>query len=438
MDRYRHETRRGILPFMKIYLSKFILPISSDPIEDGGLAVQKDRIVRCGSAAELTKEFPGAKTEDLKDAVILPGLVNAQCQLELNHAPPYDPLAFTLPSGESHFIQWLIQLSQPKDSLKPNENRSALEEGLQSLLQDGVTAAGDHTTYEGAFPCYQASGLRITGYAEVMNLNRKLSQDRFESALAWIDEVIATESSRPRVRAGLAPYAPYTLSKNLLKIFFQHLKQLGISVQIHTSLSFAEMEFFYDSKGETADALFPYLGWGEQLPPAHQKTPIQYLNSIDFLQVKPTLVGCVHLGPTDLKLAANSGACVVARPRVDSTLRLGRSPLRKILAEKIPVGLGSGSLACNTSLSIWDEMRTALDLSASDPEPLTGEEVLKMATLGGAHALGRQKEIGSLEKGKFADFIVLKAPEGANLSQLSERLVREGSGDKILRRFIGG
>lgn len=423
---------------MKLFCSKIILPIASDPLEGGALAVEKDRIVSCGTLAELSREFPGAPVEEFKNAAILPGLINAQCQLELNHAPPYDPLAFTLPSGESHFIQWLIQLSQYQDSLKVHEKRNALEAGLKNLLHEGVTAAGDHTTYEGAFPCYVESGLRITGYAEVMNLNRKLSQDRFESALAWIDEVIADQAHGLRVRAGLAPYAPYTLSKNLLKIFFEHLKQLKISVQIHASLSFAEMEFFYDSKGEIADALFPHLGWAEQLPPAYQKTPIQYLNSIDFLQVKPTLVGCVHLGPTDLALASRSGASVVVRPRVDSTLRLGRSPLRKILAEKIPVGLGSGSLACNSSLSIWEEMRTALELSARDPEPLKGEEVLKMATLGGAFALGRQNEIGSLEKGKFADFIVVRIDEGVSSSDVAEHLARSGGAEKILKRYIGG
>ena len=423
---------------MKIFLSKFIFPISSDPIEGGALAVEKDLIVKCGGAAELRREFPNAEIVDLKDAAILPGLVNAQCQLELTHAPPYDPADFALPNGETRFVDWLIRVSQYQDSLKPHEKRSALEQGLNSLLHEGVTAAGDHTTYEGAFPSYKASGLRINGYAEVMNLNRKLSQDRFESALAWVDEVIAAGDSSSRVRAGLAPYAPYTLSKNLLKILLQHLKQLKIPVQIHTSLSFSEMEFFYDSKGEIADALFPYLGWGEQLPPPHQKTPIQYLNSIEFLQLKPTLVGCVHLGPTDLALAAQGGASVVVRPRVDATLRLGRSPLRKILKEKIPVGLGSGNLACNSSLSPWEEMRAALDASAADVEPLKADEVLRMATLGGAFALGRQKEIGSLDKGKFADFLVLRIEEDASPLTLADHVVRTGNGEKILKRFIGG
>jgi cytosine/adenosine deaminase-related metal-dependent hydrolase len=250
-----------------------------------------------------------------------------------------------------------------------------------------------------------------------------------------VDEVMALD--HPKIRAGLAPYAPYTLSKNLLKIFYQHIKQLQISLQIHASESFAEMEFFYDSKGDIANILFPYIGWGENLPPPHQKTPIQFLNDIEFLQVKPALAGCVHLGPTDLALIANSGSSVIHCPRSNETLNVGRAPLRKILSQKIPVALGSECRACNSNLSIWEEMRAARDLE-TEGEPLSSEELLKMATWGGARALNLDKEIGSLEKGKWADFLVLEGPSGADLSNVLDRVVREGEGKKVLKRWVGG
>jgi cytosine/adenosine deaminase-related metal-dependent hydrolase len=421
---------------MKLYLSKFILPITADPIENGALVVDKNRIRDCGPASEILAKYPKAEREDLGNTVLLPGLINAHCHLELTHASNYLYASYEDPSGEFNFIRWLIDLSKYQDALKPEDKRKALQEGLSSLRYSGTTTVGDLTTYEGAFTCYQESGLRVVTYPELLNINQKQSQDRFESALAFVDEVIATD--HPKIRAGLAPYAPYTLSKNLLKIFYQHLKQLNIPVQIHTSMSFAEMEFFYDSKGDIANILFPHIGWGDHLPPPHKKTPIQYLHSIEFLQGRPALVGCVHLGPTDLALIAHSKASIVYCPNVNETLQLGRAPIRKILKEKIPVGLGSDHLGCNSSLSVWDEMRKALELSQKENEPLTAEEVLTMATWGGAYNLGKEKEIGSLDKGKLADFLVMQTPPHTTLSNVTEQVVQKTSPEGILKRVISG
>ncbi|MFO1518737.1 MAG: amidohydrolase family protein [bacterium] len=421
---------------IQLYLAKYLLPVSSEPLENGALAVDGDRIRDCGPAEKLTAKYAQAEKIDLGDAVMMPGLINAHCHLELGKSPPYDLSVYTEPSGEPNFIRWLIRLSQYQDDLKPQEKRAAIQEGLKTLLRSGVTAVGDLTTYEGAMACYEESGLRVVTYPEVMNLNRKLSQERFESALAFIDEAVS--KTRPKVKVGLAPFAPYTLSKNLLKIFYQHIKQLAIPLQIHTSESFAEMEFFYDSKGDIANHLFPHVGWGESLPPPHQKTPIQYLNSIEFLEVKPALVGCVHLGPTDLSLIAHSGSTVVYCPRANETLRLGKAPLRKILSHKIPVAFGSESLACNQSLSLWEEMRSALELNSQDPEPLTAEEALRMATLGGACSLSWQKDLGSLEKGKYADFLAVHAPQGSTLQTITAQVVKHGGPDSILKKFVGG
>jgi len=420
---------------MKIYLSKFLLPITQEPFENGALVVDQERIQDCGPVEAMRKKYPKAELEDFGDAILLPGLVNAHCHLELHFAPPYDLENFSTPIGEPIFIQWLIQLAQYQDGLKAEKKRESIREGLKELKASGATTVGDLTTYEGAVSCYQDSGLRVVTYPEVMNLNRKLSQDRFESALAYVDEVMALDN--PKIRPGLAPYAPYTLSKNLLKIFYQHIQQLKVPLQIHSSLSFAEMEFFYDSKGDIANLLFPHVGWGESLPPPHQKTPIQYLNDIGFLQVKPALAGCVHLGPTDLALVAHSGSSVICCPRANETLNVGRSPLKKILSNKIPIGLGSESRACNSSLSLWDEMRSAKE-TLGEGETLNSHELLTMATIGGARTLNLEKEVGSLEKGKWADFIVLRTPEGTRLETLPDQIVDQAGSESILKKFVGG
>ncbi|MBL7685636.1 MAG: amidohydrolase family protein [Deltaproteobacteria bacterium] len=418
---------------MKILTAKYILPISSEPIENGALVIDQDRIRFCGPLADLKKESAAEKI-DLGDCVIMPGLINAHTHLEYHLSPPYDLASFSDLSGEPNYIRWLIQLSQYQDGLKVEEKQKAIEAGLEELKSCGVTTVVDWTTYEGSLSCYEASGLRVVTFPEVMNLNQKLSQDRFESALAFVDEVLAKDSSK--IRAGLAPFAPYTLSKNLLKIFTQHLKSLQIPLQIHTSTSFAEMEFFYDSKGDIANLLFPYIGWGEQLPPPHQKTPIQYLNDIEFLSAKPALVGCTHLGPTDLALIARSGSSVVYCPRANETLGLGKTPLRKMIEQKIPIALGSEQKACVADLDFWKDLKCAYELNTN--ESITAREILEMATLGGARSLNLQKEIGSLEKGKFADLIVLSIPENTHLGNVEQQLIEHASKRSVQMKWVAG
>ncbi|MBF0491681.1 MAG: amidohydrolase family protein [Deltaproteobacteria bacterium] len=421
---------------MKIFLSKYLLPITQDPIENAALVIEKDSIVEVGAAASLLQKYPKAKKIDLGEVVLLPGLVNAHCHLELSQAPLYDGKLHQDASGESNFIRWLIFIAQYQEKLSAQQKKEAISQGLEELKSSGTTCVGDLTSYEGAHACYEESGLRVVSFAEVMNIHQKSAQDRFESAMAQVDELMALD--HPKIKAGLAPFAPYTLSKNLLKIFIQHLKQLQIPVQIHSSESFAEMEFFYDSKGDIAHLLFPYIGWTEKLPPPHQKTPIQYLNSIDFLGLKPTLVGCLHLGPTDLGILSHSGSSVICCPQSTKTLKNGNIPLGKLLKNKINLGLGSESLASNSSLSLWDELRVLWEESKRLPESIPAATLLHIATLGGAKALGLHKTIGSLEQEKYADFIALKIPQGARIENIEEQLIQQTKTESLLKVWVAG
>ncbi len=420
---------------MKLLLSKFILPIHADPIENGAIAIEEDQIMEVGSAENLIQKYSAVEQENLGEAVLMPGLVNAHCHLELTKAPKYEPTDFQDLSGESNFIRWLIKISKYQDALKPEEKRNAIQAGFQSIQKEGVTTVADLTTYEGSLRLYDDSQLRVVTYPEIMTIHRSISQDRFESALAMVDEVAG--SNHPRISVGLAPFAPYTVSKNLLKILYQHIKQLQIPVQIHASQSFAEMEFFYDSKGDVANLLFPEAGWGETLPPPYQKTPIQYLNSIDFLQIRPALVGCVHLGPTDLSQIASSQSSIIHCPRIDETLRLGSAPVEKMLEHKIRVALGSEHLGCNSSLSVWDEMRKVLSLREKSGR-IDSHQILKMGTLSGAYALGLEKKIGSLEAGKKADLIAVKISSGITSQNLEEELIQQTTAEQIFKKWVNG
>ena len=118
-------------------------------------------------------------------------------------------------------------------------------------------------------------------------------------------------------------------------------------------------------------------------------------------------------------------------PRSNELLDVGRAPVALFKKLGIPLALGTDSLASNNSLSLWDELRFALN---TFPNDLSEQDALRMVTSGGAAALGISAACGSLEAGKRADFQVVENSDGGEHGVL-ERVMREG----ILRElFVGG
>jgi len=106
----------------------------------------------------------------------------------------------------------------------------------------------------------------------------------------------------------------------------------------------------------------------------------------------------------------------------------------ELLSEGIPVGLGTDSLASAPTLDLWDEMRAALEVHAGRLAPV---EVLEMATLGGARALGLADQVGSLEVGKRADLIAVSAREIAVSDPMGSLIAETGGGD-VLASLVEG
>jgi cytosine/adenosine deaminase-related metal-dependent hydrolase len=200
-------------------------------------------------------------------------------------------------------------------------------------------------------------GLRAVVFPEILAGRGEMGQQRFEIALALVDKY--TDATDDRIRVGLGPYAPYLLSRNLLKIISQHAKEASIPVQIHAAESFAEMEFFFDSQGPIATDLWPAVGWRD-LPPAQRKTPLQYLSEIGFLEAPATVVGGLHLSARDFPLLARHLARVVWCPVTNKVMKHGTFPYGKLRDNGIPMGLGTEGWHTRLGFNLWDEMREAL------------------------------------------------------------------------------
>lgn len=412
---------------MKSLTARFVLPITGPVVENGAVVIDDERIVDIGPRDQVLPRYPEALPEDFPHAVLMPGLVNAHTHLDL--------LNFSGSGETPQFFDWLVAGWDHRKKMTPAERRHCLEDGIRQLLRCGITSVGDAGQYAGVIPQVINSPIRMVLFPELLSGGEDGIMEGYEGAMSQIDEILGSGSRK--IGAGIAPYAAYTLSRHLLKIVSQQARSLRIPVKIHVSETFAEMQFFYESSGEIAEKLFPRMGWADQLPPEHRKTPIQYLESIGFLEAGPTLVGCNHLGENDLQAIARSGAKVVHSPRASAHLKLGSPPLRKLRDLRIPVALGTDGTGSLHSLSIWDEMRYIRNHYPETEQP-SPEELLAMATMEGARALGLADRIGSIEAGKEADIIAVRIHRDLSADQLLPRLIDNTTEREIAAVFIEG
>lgn len=396
----------------------------------GALVIDQDRIAAVGPEEFLLKKYPNAKRTDYKDGFILPGLVNAHCHLD--RAGFYQRYPVETETSISS-VAWLLEGLNYLSKTPADVIAKKAEENLDHFRESGVTTLGVMSQTESIYPLVKNSGLRGIVFQEIISGPSEGAQRKFEIALALIDKY---SNGNSKVQMALAPYSAYTLSRNMLNIIAGHAKDLNLPIQLHLAETFAEMEFFFESKGYIADKLFPAIGW-EQLPPPHKKTPIQHLSDIGFFQTDTALIGGLHLSTTDYRLLCRHLAKVIYCPSGNRRLKLGELPWGHLKEYGIAVALGTETYMDAGGFNLWDEMRLAIQ--QAKPEP-TAEDVLRMATIGGARALHLDTKTGSLEVGKQADYIVvdLPKPDHETLEDVCRTVVTNGSPSQIRRVAVAG
>lgn len=154
--------------------------------------------------------------------------------------------------------------------------------------------------------------------------------------------------------------------------------------------------------------LYEFAKWNKDWAP-EASSSFEYLNRIGLLSPNLLAVHAVQVTDSDIRLIKKSGTSIAHCPRSNKETHVGRMPLKKFLDAGITVGLGTDSLASSPSLNMWDEMRYAYKVHKKDG--VTAQDIFRLATIGGAKALGLDKQIGTLEPGKKADIIAVPLPK---------------------------
>ena len=387
---------------MIIQADRIIHRIDRTPLADGAIVVNYGRIQTVGKAPEMMRKYPGHRIIRIKNAVIMPGLVNVHTHLEL-------PRLLDDIRGQN-YTDWVLNLLKEKKRLTRSDYAAAAQRNIVSLIRSGTTTVAEIST-QGVSPLVLGkSGLRAIIFHEIISM----VQDRHDLVLPRL------QSASRLIRYGYSPHSPHTVSEIALRELHRITARRAIPLCMHVSETNDESRLLQHKKN-SLDRLYAAAGWDVSRAPK-ARSSFEFLRSIGILSPAFLAVHAVHTDRTDIAIIKRSGAGIAHCPRSNHEIGIGTMHLDKFLQTRIPVGLGTDSLASSPTLNLWDEMRFAHKVHRRSG--VTTRDIFHMATLGGAKALGMDQEIGSLEPGKKADIIAISLPR-KNTGVLYSDLLRE-------------
>jgi len=410
-------------------MARWVLPITSSPIRDGAVLVEGDRIVAVGKWKEIARNFP-AEVWEFPDGILMPGLVNPHTHLENTN------FAEAIKRPQS-FNKWLLQMVRFVRSQTFEDALLAAKEGIEQMVKFGVTCVGEFSRLGASFHALRDSGLRAVVFKEFICLRDEETESQLDELAQWLDS--AKKLTKPLLRIGLGPHAPYTVTPNAFRRIVTLAQGGNYRICVHAAESPSERKFVEQHKGI-------WRWWlGSVLHGAPiGLSPIRYLDWLGVLQPKTLLIHCVQVDDADIALLAERRVWVAHCPRSNANLKVGLMPLGKMLSAGVKVCLATDGLASVDSLSPLDEIRFAIKLGREHPKlypTLPPSRWLRMVTLDAAASFGLDRFVGSLEAGKQADIAIFRSnasiddPYDALLSEGREATATMVAGEFIYQRM---
>ena len=381
--------------------AEYVLPITSEPLENGAVLVRDGKIADIGPADQLRSRYATEEVREFDRGALMPGLVNVHSHVE------YSVLRGMV--ADLPYSDWLVKVLELSGGLNAATlYDSALIGGLE-MLASGVTCLGSVTQSESTVKALNDLGLRATVYREVGAMDARRVDYAMNQAAADIEEWGSRVDSG-RMRIGIAPAPVYSCHPEVFRRVAQYAGST-MPMAINIAGSREEYDFVRSGRSSFSVDVMERRGYVE-IPPwlPTGATPVNYaLNWGAFEADNVMAIHAVHVSDDDIQLMRRYDVAVAYCPRCNSLLGMGIAPITEYQKAGMRVGLGTDSPAATDTSDVFAEMRTGLELQrATAPEQfLTSESMLEMATIGGARVMGLQDVVGSLEVGKQADIIAL-------------------------------
>jgi 5-methylthioadenosine/S-adenosylhomocysteine deaminase len=363
-----------------------IVTMNSDRrvFENGFVAIKGDRIFDVGDAADLkTKGYKAGLRVDARGKVVLPGLINAHTHIPMT--------LFRGLADDLDLQDWLTKYIFPAEAKNVTRDFvvAGARLGLAEMIRGGTTTYADMYYFEDAIAEEtRKAGLRGALGETVIDFPAP-DNKTWEAALNYTESFVKRWKGDSLITPAIAPHAPYTVSS-------EHLKQVKAFADKHDVPILTHLA---EAPGET-----------KTIAEKYNTRPALYLEDLGFLSRRLLAAHVVHVNDREIEILKEREVGVAHCPQSNMKLASGAAPIPQMLKSSLRVGLGTDGAASNHDLSMWEEMDTAAKLHklvTMSPTVLTAGQALEMATIGGARALHMESEIGSLEKGKRADLIVV-------------------------------
>ena len=397
---------------------RYLLPIAPDDgvREDVGVAVEDGRIAAVEPLAVLGSRFADAETIELDSHVLMPGLVNAHGHLAMS-------LMRGL-AGSQPLDVWLNEIVWPLE--KRIVDRDFVADGtalaLAEMIASGTTCASDQYWYpEVAADAAVRAGFRLQVAVPVVDspiAGLRDVQECIHRAVELHDQY----RNQELIKVAFGPHSCYAVELAALKRVQTLADETGADIHMH----------LHETAGEVADARARTgTTWVRVLSENGMITPS--LQAVHMTQLDDAEIECI----------ARGGARVIHCPHSNLLLASGICRVGDLARAGVAVGLGTDGAASNNSLDMFQELRVAMlawKSAADDATVASAAEMLKMATLDGARALGLADEIGSIECGKSADLIAvdLNHPALQPVHDVREQLVHTEAGHYVSHVWVRG
>jgi 5-methylthioadenosine/S-adenosylhomocysteine deaminase len=364
-----------------------LLDYDDNILKEGYLVVEDDRIVEIGLQKDLEKRRKFDEIVDLKNRLVMPGLINAH-----THSP------MTLFRGhvEGHSLftmeGWYNTIRVLELEMEPQMIPGAVAVSCAEMIRTGTTCFADQYFWmDQIVPQVRRSGLRAALAYGIVELGEEHARQKELAAAAKFLEDLKGD---PLLSGWVGPHA-----------FF-----------VDNSETAMQMELELARKHKTG--FHTHFGTGEEEEVYCQEkyghSAIQQLKQMGFLDYPILAAHSITLQPADFSTVARTPFTVVFAPSSDMRNAARIPPVVEMRQAGINLALGTDNVTNNNSYDMFKEMTLTGKLMAllkRDPAAISTRSILEMATLGGARALGMEKEIGSLETGKKADVIALDLDE---------------------------
>jgi 5-methylthioadenosine/S-adenosylhomocysteine deaminase len=366
--------------------ARWIVPVEPDGVvlDHHAVAIDGGRIVDLGPQSEIAARFSPRRLKRLPRHVLIPGLVNLH-----THA------AMTLLRGLADDLPLMAWL---QDHIWPAEARHVSAQfvfdgtalACAEMLRGGITCFNDMYFHpQAAADAALAAGIRAAIGLITFCFPSNYAADPDDYLAKGL---AARERSldKPLLSFCLAPHAPYTVDDQSFAKVLTLAEQIDLPIHLH----------LHETTEEIDDSLQRF-----------GVRPIERIRRLGLLSPALIAIHTVHLDAGEIELLARHGCSVAHCPSSNLKLASGIAPVADLVAKGVNVGLGTDGAASNNRLDLLQEMRLAALLAkarSGRADAVDAHQVLRMATLGGARALGLDGVVGSIRLGKEADLCAVR------------------------------